>query len=153
MHPLTLVLMALGGCKSARPAAAVEEAKASPETIVAGPRNIVETPPPPIDPDIPGQGNTVAYLLVIRKAVMPTFQTCLSPLNVPQDTRPALVLATVRADGAVLVADLKQASGHDGVDACALEAVRTAVLQPPPADSLNEEGVLLTPELAFLPEG
>ena len=152
-----LALVALACAKSTPPEAAVapspdkESSRPSSDGIVAGPRNIVETPPPPTDPDIPGQGPKVAYMMAIRTAMMSPFQACIEPLDLPKDGAPVLVNARIDASGAVVVSQVRKASGNESLDKCALEAANTAVLAAPPAELLNEDGVVVTSDIAFLP--
>ena len=158
MLTVYVALLAGVGCATktapevAPTAPAPTEASGAPEDpIVAGPRNVIESPPPPIHPDIPGQGPEVAWLVAVRKALSERYDTCMDGIVVEDGADTALVAATIGRDGAVMAVEVTRSSGRDAVDQCAVHAVRRAELPPPPPEVGDPGSPVRTPDLAFVP--
>lgn len=117
---------------------------------VAGPHAIVEEAlPPPPPPETPGGGPMHAYLVQVRKLVGEDLLKCIESGGMNISTEPALVTATIGADGSLVDVVLDRSSGAEGYDQCVLRAFRGTAMPIPPSALVGESGTLTTGQMAF----
>jgi outer membrane biosynthesis protein TonB len=143
------VALWLAGCPRPAPPPAPEPLPADvpvPRTdgVVAGPRYLVEAPPPPeVPPTVPGQGVLSPYLSVVRRDLADRMRAC----TTSPSGGGAMLKLSLAADGAVSSTLLARSSGDAAWDTCLLESVAGGGFEPPPVE-LIEAGVFAT-DLVF----
>lgn len=111
--------------------------------------------PAPHDPNAPPTEAYSAamsrgpYLSTIRKAVAPRLEQCLTSGPALVVSEAALVHLTLESDGRLVELTVARGSGNEDFDRCVVDAIRDSRLPAPPAELLDEQGRMVTPDLAF----